>query len=1187
MRLKAFRTYGFKSFAEKTELSFDQGITAIVGPNGSGKSNIADAIRWVMGEQSAKYLRGSKMEDVIFSGSAQRRGLGLAEVSLCLDNGDHGLPLDFEEVLLTRRLYRSGESEYAINKKPCRLKDIVDLLADTGLGKGSLSNIGQNHISEILDSRPEERRGLFEEAAGIAKFRLRKKEALRRLDSTAANLTRINDIKGEVERQVGPLREAAAKTNTYNELTAKLRGLRLTTLLRRIDRIQAQRARLAQQRQELENQLAAASAALAEKEAAALAAKQSLADLTANLDQLQSQALAKEREIEANKGQLDVLAERQQQCAAQLQRLQAAAAKNAAHQAQLEQQRQEAEASYKKAEEESRQAAQQVGQLTAAREEAGAQLAAARQEEEELRSAFFADMQELLAQRNQLTALEREQEQCRRQREALKLDIDKGQEESQQQEAAYSKLLEEQSQCRLAGQQALKEYNGYKGELEQLQGRLADYRRQQQAAQGRFTAASTREQTLRRLQEAYEGFGYGSRNILKAAAPWRQQVLGAVAQLVHTQAAYVTAIETALGEGAQNLVTRDTATAKAAIAYLKSSGGGRATLLPLDILTPRQRRLEEEQLLKLPGVVGFAADLVSQPREVAAAVSFLLGRVLIAENLDAALTAAKAGRYRLRVVTLEGDTVNPGGSLSGGSKKQREGYLSRALEIEGAAQEAAALSKEVLSWQEQLEAGEEQAAALNRKGSEAAALVNQLSLRYKEQEQTLKRLEQDKEAVNERLSELLDRRSELAQTYLAQRGQLKELKAALSGLEARDEASKEAIEALKRRLQSLGSQVTVVENQLADAQAAASASSEKSKYLGQRLQDLVGSLAELDKGRQQDEQEGARLEQVIADCEVEAENIRLNSSVLLADIKQLLAGKEEFSQQCREQDAALGQAEAAATDGRKEVAQVEARLQKLAVDGALQEADYQHALEELAKDYQLSEAEARLEDLSAWAQEGDRALSKAESQVEVAIADLGPINPAAPAEYAAVQERWNFLNQQYADLTAAKEELEGIISKIDRGMKQRFNTAFAAINDYFASTYSKLFGGGTAFLSLTEPEDSLNSGIEIQAQPPGKKLQSLSPLSGGERALTVIALLFALLSYRPAPFCILDEIDAALDDANIGRFASFLRDYAAGTQFIVITHRKGTMEKADIMYGITMEESGVSKILSVKINEKE
>ncbi len=1187
MRLRSFKTYGFKSFADKTELTFDQGITAIVGPNGSGKSNVAEAIRWVMGEQSAKYLRGSKMEDVIFSGSGQRRALGMAEVELCLDNSDHQLPLDFDEVLLTRRLYRSGDSEYAINKKACRLKDIVDLLADTGLGKGSMSNIGQNRISEILDSRPEERRALFEEAAGIAKFRLRKKEALHRLDTTAANMQRIADIKSEVERQVEPLREAAAKAEEFNSLSARLRGVRLTALLRKVDNIQSLREKSARQKAALEDRSARAAAELAAKEAAAAGARQNLDALTADLDELHERALVKEREIESNNGRLKVLEERKSQSSAQIERLKERGAKNAAQQAAQEQLCREAEAAWAKAEEESKKAAATVQELSAAKEESSARLAAARREEEERRDAFFADTRELLEQRNRLTALEHEQEQRRRQREALKEDIDALQEESKNAAQNYNDLLEKQSRCRLDGQQALKEYNEQRARLQEARAEAEALGKKQREAQGRLAAASGREEALRRLQDAFEGFGYGSRNILKAKEPWREKVLGAVAQLVNTQAAYVTAIETALGEAAQNLVTKDTAAAKAAIAYLKKTDGGRATLLPLDIVEARRPRPDEQRLAQLPGIVGFAQNLVTYPAEAEPAVAFLLGRVLVAENLDAALNAAKAGRYRLRAVTLAGDTVNLGGSLTGGSKKQREGYLSRALEIETAAQEAAARREEVLALQEEQEANEEQARGLDEKAAAASARVDRLSLLYKEQEQELKRLAHVKEESDAKMSELLERRSALANEYLAKRDEVKELKAALGGLEERDEAGKETMAALKKTLAHLGSEVTALENRLADAQAAAGAGSEKSKYLAQRLQDLQAALQELQAAQKQDEKERERLGQVLDECDEEAEKIRLASSIILADIKRLTVGKEDFLRQRNEANDALAAAEAAVAEARKEAELTEGKLQRLAVDTAWQDADYQHALEELAKDYKLSEAEARMEDTGLWAQTGDRELHKEENRLEVAIANLGPVNPSAPAEYAAVKERSEFLNKQYGDLESAKGELEGIIGRIDKGMKQRFGAAFAEINTHFAACYAKLFGGGTARLSLSEPEDSLNSGIEIEAQPPGKKLTSLAPLSGGERALTVIALLFALLSYRPAPFCILDEIDAALDDANIDRFAGFLRDYSAGTQFIVITHRKGTMEKADIMYGVTMEESGVSKMLSVKINAKE
>lgn len=1190
MRLKSFGTYGFKSFADKTELTFDKGITAIVGPNGSGKSNISDAIRWVLGEQSAKYLRGSKMEDVIFSGSGKRRALGMAEVTLNFDNEDRALPLDFAEVSLTRRLFRSGDSEYAINRKSCRLKDIVDLLADTGLGKGSMSIIGQNKIDEILNSRPEERRALFEEAAGIAKYRLRRKDAARRLENTAANLTRINDIKCEVERQVEPLRLAAAKTAQYNSLNKELRGVRLTGILRRLDKVVQVREQLQAQKQALEDELAQAGALLAQRQAEVVRAKAELDALAERWEQLQSEAGEKEKQAEANKGRLDVLAERSQQSRRQIERLEEACARSAARAGELERQMQQLAAEFDRVDKLREQAQLQAERLTQAKEKCSAELASVQERDNELRSAFFEDMQELLRQRNELTALEREQEQRVRRRAALKESIEKAQEQADLLEQQYRGLLEGQSRCRLEGQQALEEYKRFKEQAEA--GGEEQRRRQngQQECQRRLTAAETRAQSLQRLQDAYEGFGYGIKSVLRADAAahaWRSGIIGAVAELIRAEDRLVTAVETALGEGAQNLITLDAATAKQAISYLKSTGGGRATFLPLDTVQQRFPSAEEARLAQLPGILGYAADLISFDSRAEKAVRFLLGRVLLAENIDAALAAARAGRFRVRVVTLEGDVVNAGGSMSGGSKKQREGYLSRAREIEQAAAAEKSLRREMLDWQEQLEAGEHLLQELTAKMQTAQQRVQQCSLRYKEQEQQLNRLAADKKEIGERLSYLLDARTAVAGEYLASRDRLRALREAVQALESRDSSTKEALEELAKRMKALGSEQAALTNRLTDALAELNSAAEKSKYMGERMQNLDADTAGLQNEIKAARAEQERLQGVIDACGKQSEELAAANAALLQELGQLVAGRERYIEERALLNAGQQQAENAAEEARRSLQQQEGRLQKLELELTRQAADCEHTEEQLTAEYQLTPAEARLEDLSAWQELGDKALQRQESRLLLAITELGPINAAAEEEYAAVKERSEFLQKQYDDLAAAKDNLETVISEINSGMKNRFAAAFGEINGFFARCYQKLFGGGTALLQLTEPEDVLNSGIEIQVQPPGKKLQSLYLMSGGERALTVIALLFALLSYRPAPFCILDEIDAALDDANILRFSGFLRDYAGKTQFIVITHRKGTMECADIMYGVTMEESGVSKLLSVKINAKE
>ena len=1187
MRLKSFSTYGFKSFADKTELTFDKGITAVVGPNGSGKSNISDAIRWALGEQSAKYLRGSKMEDVIFSGSGKRRPLGVAEVNLELDNSDHTLPLDFDTVNITRRLYRSGDSDYAINKKNCRLKDIVDLLADTGLGKGSMAIIGQNKIDEILNSRPEDRRGLFEEAAGIAKYRLRKKDALRRLEDTGANLTRINDIRSEVEAQVEPLAQAAAKTSKYNALSEELKLCQLSILLRKLDNMESIKESLEGRKATAADFFSHQAALLSSREAEAVQVQRELDQLAEGYSRLQEEIAAREKALEKLSGQQDVLSERAEQSKRAVARLEQSNTKLSEQAAGLEAQMQALAAEFDAVDKERAKADLSVKGLQSERDEQAQALAEAQSRSSDAQNAFFAGMQELLKLRNELRSLEQAQELRMRKRDALKKNIEEAEAALERSQGQYNKLLEAQASNGHQQELVAKSVAEITAQLEELRKSLHEAATEQQQVQRQLTNAETKAQTLRRMQASYEGFGVGIKTVLKAQAAWRQDLVGVVAELIKVEDQFVAAIETALGEGAQNIVARTAQAAKQAIAFLKQNGTGRATFLPLDTVQRRYPSKEEAEAAKLPGVCGFAVDLLQYAPEAENAIRFLLGRVLIAENMDAALAAAKVSHYRLRVVTLDGDVVNAGGSMTGGARKQREGYLSREREIKQAQQLCSDLHERVLHWQEQLEQQESQAKELNRKQNEAKEQLAQLRLKGSELRLHLEQLEATRARENDNLLLLLDDRKQVTEEYMANRDKLKSLRATVSEREGLDAEAREQLEAMKREIAQLGSAVTALENQLQDARVVLETSAAKAALNSQRMQQLDADTLRVRKEISANQEETRKLEQTIAECKQDKEKLQRQSEEELAELQKIVSGKEEFTEQRGILLSKQGQLEQAVAKARKEAAASEAALRQAELELARQESDYKHVVEQLEQDYQLDEAQARLVDVSQVAELDLKELQRRASKLSVAITELGPINGAAIEEYQAVKERSEFLRKQYEDLSAARDNLEAVISEINSGMSKRFKEAFAQINIYFAQCYVKLFGGGTAVLQLTEPENILDSGIDIQVQPPGKKLQSLYLMSGGERALTVIALLFALLSYQPAPFCILDEIDAPLDDANIQRFANFLREYAAKTQFIMITHRKGTMEAADIMYGVTMEESGVSKLLSVKINAKE
>ena len=1186
MRLKSFSTYGFKSFADKTEIKFDKGITAVVGPNGSGKSNISDAIRWVLGEQSAKYLRGSKMEDVIFSGSSKRRALGVAEVTVDFDNTDGTLPLDFEQVSITRRLFRSGDSDYAINKKNCRLRDIVDLLADTGLGKGSMSIISQNKIDEILNSRPEERRSIFEEAAGIAKYRLRKKDALKRLDDTAVNLTRISDIRSEVDAQVEPLAQAAAKTQQFNAFSEELRLCRLTVLLHKLDNMQAINNKLLAQKDEAANEFAQQAAAYSRKQAELAAIQRDLDKLAESYTKLQDAIKNKETTLEKLRGQQDVLTERISQSEKAGVRLDELDKKLEEQAIERECQMQSLADEFDTVDKERIKAQILTEKLQGERDTENRRLQDAKEQNTAAQSDFFADMQTLLKLRNELHQLEQEQEQRVRRRDALKKSIEEVEEAQEKSEEQYNGLLEKQARNAHELELLEKNYHENKQAKIDVQKRINEITTLQQECQRRLTEVETAEQSLTRLQAAYDGFGFGSRVVLKAQEPWKEQVCGVVAELISVEDKYVAAIETALGDGAQNIVTEDVATAKQAIKYLKGKGG-RATFLPLDNLQIKKLKDNEVLLKALPGVCGYAIDLVSCDKHVDKAIRFLLGTILVAENMDAALAAAKASNFRIRVVTLAGDVVNVGGSLTGGSRKHKEGYLTRNIEIKQARQKLKELHQEMLGLQEQLEEQEDNAKKLRQQEQSLNEELQQLRLRGSELKMLLEQTEQEKLRVGEKLALLLSDRKDVTNEYLGNRDKLKNLREQVSEYETKDASAKVQLEELNKQIAQYGSNVTALDNKLQDAKVLLETSTAKVQYINERMQGLDHDTLQIRDEIAANDAEKQRLQKTVTACQEQKIQLKEEEETVLLALRKIMSGKDDFADK---RSSLLNKQYDMQQEGaslKRKSADSESVLRQLELDLTRHNSDYNHAKEQLAEEYQLQEDEARRIDLSAWQGKPIDELQKAERNLTVKISDLGPINAAAIEEYQAVKERSEFLRKQYDDLCIAKENLETVISDINSGMIERFQEAFAKINEYFAQCYIKLFGGGTAVLKLTEPENILDSGIDIEVQPPGKKLQSLYLLSGGERALTVIALLFALLSYLPSPFCVLDEIDAALDDANIQRFANFLREYAADTQFIIITHRKGTMEAADVMYGVTMEESGVSTLLSVKINAKE
>ena len=1183
MHLKRIELIGFKSFADRTELEFGRGITAVVGPNGCGKSNISDGIRWVLGEQSAKTLRGGKMEDVIFAGSDTRKPVGYGEVSLTLDNSDGALPLDYTEVTVTRRLSRSGESEYYINRQPCRLKDITELFMDTGVGREAYSIIGQGQVEQILSTRAEDRRGIFEEASGIVKYKTRKKEAQKKLEDTEQNLIRIGDLIGELESRLEPLAEQAKRAETYKSLAEELKKLEISLYVHQIEQVHRSWSEANDRLAELKERVASLAAEAARRDAALEEKRAALLALEEAVGRLQGELMACVEETEKTEGQLEVLKEREVHLKRNREGLQDSLASVEARLAELA-----AEADAVRLRRE--QTAEELQLLRALLAEEEARLAAAEsgaETEARLRAELFDAMQAIVQARNDLRYLGQQREQLAGRAARLEEERSRWNGEREALEARRREIGE-----RLAAAAAelalLRERQTEEGvrlaELERLREEaLAEARRWEQ----RRSALMSRRDTLRELMDAYEGFQQGPREVLKMARRGELAgVHGAVAELIRTDARHETAVETALGGALQHIVTDDEAAARAAIEMLKKRQAGRATFLPLDVIRPRRLDEQDRRAAQAEdGFVGVAAELVECDARYADIVGSLLGQVIVAERLEQANRIAARLHYRCRVVTLDGDVVHPGGSMTGGSRlKQAVSLLGRGRQLEELAREIAVAEASRDAARKEAEDRAKEAAETSRRIEELRGLAERVRLDEQRLLAERERFAQEEKRL-EAAGAALDAE---AASLAAERGRLDDeenrLKARLDDLSGEERRLQEAVreaEALRLRNQS---EKEKIQEALTERKVAIARLEQELQSLDEQAARLRGETARLNGEKRQI---AAALEQNAA----EAERTEAEWSGQREKLNGLLIRKEELSGAIELQRAEraerlreIEREETAAKESRHVLKLAEDELKETEIRANRADVELDNLLRKLGEEYEMSFEWAKAH----YAPPEDVAKARLEAgELRRRIGALGEVNLGAIEEYAQVSERYRFLTEQRQDLLEAKEKLHRLIREMDEEMARRFHTTFEEIRRNFRTVFARLFGGGQADLILAEPDRPLDTGIEIVAQPPGKKLQNLQLLSGGERSLTAIALLFAILHVKPVPFCVLDEVEAALDEANVVRYVNYLREVAEQTQFIVVTHRKETMEAADVLYGVTMEESGVSKLVSVRLDERE
>ena len=1181
LQLKRLEAYGFKSFADKLEIEFHEGVTAIVGPNGSGKSNITDAIRWVLGEQNVRNLRGTKAEDIIFAGSASRRALGVAEVSLTFDNADGQLPLDFQEVVVTRRLFRSGESEFYINKAKCRLKDVYDLFADTGLGRDAISVISQNKIDQVLNSKPEERRLLFEETAGITKYRNRKRESLRKLEDTEANLLRVTDIIQEIENQLEPLAEQAEKTRAYNVLQAEYKDCRLTQLLHKYEKSSGEKADGQRRLKELRDEEISQQAQVQLLEARKEQMGKELLDVENSLKLLAEKNSELSGKLDHNNSEIAILQERLAQGGRTSDRLAISRKEIIAEQRAAEQALEAAMADKKTLEEKLRTAiaglAEKQQQADALQAKLKAQEAALREQQQRAQRQQQ-DMQQLSGQ---LALLERDLAENQRQLE---------EQQELYQAATAEKAVQEKvwSQMEAAAAQAQAAEEALTAKNEACVAKIAatgEARKQMETSMQRLQSeeqnAATRLKVLANLQAEYEGFGRAVKSVLRSTMPFRSGIEGAVAELIEVPKQYVTAIEIALGGNLQNVVTRDAETAKQAIAFLKKERLGRVTFLPLSTIAVRHPA-RDAAVEVAQGFIGYASELVTVDDKYKKAVEFLLARTIVVDQIDNALSLAKQQGYKLRIVTLEGEILNPGGSMAGGSASHRESsFLNRSGEIaelttrrEAAAAKVETLKGELalkLEQQQQLETERQQ--LLHRKNQAAVERAEQKVYREKKTAE-IELLAQHQQAAAEKKLQGEGAKADLLQQRGILQQKLEQLRGQGNLQLADDAAAEEMLEDLRQDVADLNKLIVEMQIEKTVAEQEVIRGREQCENLSRQLERFQAELLKNKAETEEIKAGAAKSNAEIALLEADSTQLQALKEIAVKDHANYYQVKMAKLVEIQKNDRDSKQAARNLNDGKSRMHQLELELTRI-------EFEVQQCEEVLREEYRLTEEQAREHQLDLTAS----ALTQRIAVLEGKMAELGTVNPNAISEYEALASRCDFLQKQSNDLVVAKEYLVGIIAEMDVTMTKQFKAAFAEISRHFSDVFVRLFGGGKAELLLTDEENVLTAGVEIAVQPPEKKLQSLSVLSGGERALTVIALMFAFLQYRPAPFSVVDEIDAPLDEANVARFGSFLKDYAVNTQFIVVTHRKGTMEAAQIMYGVTVEDDGVSKLVSVRLDD--
>ena len=1181
MYLKSIEVHGFKSFANKIVFQFHNGITGIVGPNGSGKSNVADAVRWVLGEQSAKQLRGASMQDVIFAGTETRKPMGYAAVSITLDNSDHRLPVEYDEVTVTRRVYRSGESEYLLNGTQVRLKDINELFYDTGIGKEGYSIIGQGQIDKILSGKPEERRELFDEAAGIVKFKRRKNTAQKKLEAERQNLVRVNDILSELTRQIGPLERQAQTAKVYLQKREELKRYDVNLFLLEFERLR-------RELEETEKNKQLAQEQLEETKAEYEKAREEYEVQEAQLEALASSLQEKRDAIAQGKlrrqqfeNQIELLGEQINTARTSdehLQsRIQATLRQIEEHEEKERLSQKELDGLRGQLQEASGREKQAAGAVGSVREE----IAQLERQIEQGKSAIIGLLNQRATVKARMQRYVTMQEQAQIRRAQLTQEALKFKSEKAEQEAFSQEVRKEYEDVTARIAQLTERSDAVNEQLITVQQELQTLNRRIEQEQTEYHREFSRLESLKNIAERYDGYGNSIRRVMeqKEHCPG---ILGVVADIIKVEKSYETAIETALGGSIQNIVTDTEETAKRQIEFLKKNRYGRATFLPLSGISARGG-FSTPQALKEQGVIGLASELVTADAKYAELLQFLLGKTVVADNVDHAIALARKYRHSLRIVTTDGELLSPGGSMSGGAFRNSSNLLGRRREIE-----------------------ELEGQVQKRKG-----VLTQLQ----------QKIDGSRMRRNGMRDEIVRLKDELQEQYLAQNT----AKLRLDELDEKSGSADQGYHRIQSEAGEIEQQLSEIkesrareQQELEQSQQTELATQQQIEKLQEELEHKRDEEAQAQSGTEEIHLELSRLQQQEAFIRQDAERIRQEKERLTADRRQFeeeAAGAASSIEEKEAQIAAIKETLAQAQDGESGVQEEIARLTQEKEEKTAVHKQFFAKREELSERMTLTDREhfrlnAQLEKMGEqkerlvnymWEEyaltfgsaselreeelQNVPELKKMISALKGEIKGLGNVNVNAIEDYKELSERHTFLSAQHEDLLKAEDALMKIIEELDNGMRIQFKEQFTRIQAEFDKAFKQLFGGGKGALELVEDEDILDAGIRIIAQPPGKKLQNMMQMSGGEKSLTAIALLFAIQNLKPSPFCLLDEIEAALDESNVDRYAGYLHKLTKNTQFIIITHRRGTMSAADRLYGITMQEKGVSALVSVNLIE--